>query len=183
MSDADVRVFVAPDFLDQQTCRRIREAMDAGDIEPAEILDEGIDLDADVRRAANIDVSSEVLTLVESALDAVRDRVGAFHRVALDAREGASFLRYPPGGFYRAHRDRAASNAWPDAARRRIAVVAFLNADFSGGELRLHPDGAQAVTIRPVTGTLIAFDAGVLHEVLPVVGSSRDTVVDWYYEG
>jgi predicted 2-oxoglutarate/Fe(II)-dependent dioxygenase YbiX len=111
--------------------------------------------------------------------------------VTLTSREGASFLRYPPGGLYRPHRDRAVVASWPDAARRLVAVVVFLNSSraidvaggFDGGVLRLFADGeAPFVEVHPRAGTLVAFRADRLHEVTPVRHGTRETIVDWYYE-
>jgi predicted 2-oxoglutarate/Fe(II)-dependent dioxygenase YbiX len=68
--------------------------------------------------------------------------------------------------------------------------VVFLNGgvpadrqpEFAGGELCLYPEGAAEVQISPETGLLVAFPSDVLHEVRPVVGGTRDTVIDWFYE-
>jgi predicted 2-oxoglutarate/Fe(II)-dependent dioxygenase YbiX len=109
--------------------------------------------------------------------------------VTLNRREGAGFVRYPEGGFYRPHRDRGNDPGWEGAARRAIALVVFLNTsravsptgEFDGGVLRLRlPDGDVDVT--PEAGTLVAFSADVLHEVTEVRGGTRDTIVDWFYE-
>jgi predicted 2-oxoglutarate/Fe(II)-dependent dioxygenase YbiX len=162
-------------------CSRIRLAIDRGKVEPAEILDEIVDVNVEVRRAASVEVDGPVQALVDAALDDCRSQLETFHGIALTSREGVSFIRYPPGGFYKPHRDRAFSPAWPDALRRRLALVAFLNDDFTGGELRLLPDGDEPIVIRPQAGTLVAFDASVLHEVLPVGAGVRDTLVDWFY--
>ncbi len=58
--------------------------------------------------------------------------------------------------------------------------MTFLNADFSGGALRIL--GAdETLDIVPQAGTLVAFSADALHEVMPVISGVRDTVVDWFY--
>jgi SM-20-related protein len=169
-------ILVVPGFFDGPTCRAVREGMDEGVIEAAEVLSAGIDERGDVRRAASIEVDARVLEAVERRLDGELDRVSAFFGIALTGREGAGFLRYAPGGFYRPHRDRAVVPSWPGAARRRVTVVVFLNAGgFTGGVLRI---GDHAVV--PETGLLAAFRAETLHEVTVVSGGSRDTVVDWY---
>jgi predicted 2-oxoglutarate/Fe(II)-dependent dioxygenase YbiX len=152
--------------------------MDAGQVEPAEILHDRIELQDEVRRAMYVEVAGVVLADVEARLDAARDAIGRFFGLALTAREGAGFVRYPDGGFYRAHRDRADVVSWPDASRRRIAVVVFLNDDFSGGILRLLEH--EALDLVPAAGALVAFPADRLHEVTPVRGRMRDAVVDWY---
>ena len=161
--------------------------MDSGTSESAEILHGVIEQREHVRRASYVDVEAAVLEDTESCLDAHRTEIGEFFGVALRAREGAGFVRYPDGGFYRPHRDRADVPSFPDAARRRIAVVVFLNSsreansegDFDGGVLRLLEP--EPVDLPPRTGMLVAFRADLLHEVTVVRSGTRDAVVDWFY--
>ena len=164
-------------FLDVDTCRRIRGAMDRGRAEPAEILEDAIALDAEVRRAASIEVDDETLAEVEQHLDAVRHVIGEAFNLHLAGREGAGFLRYAAGGFYRPHVDRARVEAWPEAAERAVSVVVFLNGGIDGGELSLVDDEAH---VAPEEGLLVAFDAGALHQVQPVRAGTRDVIVDWF---
>ena len=156
--------------------------MDEGEIEPAEILPVvgAAAHRQDVRHAASVDVNDEALAEVEAALEHSRETLARFFDIALTSREGPGFLCYSAGGFYKPHRDRAPSSAWPDAERRRLTLVLFLNDDFHGGELRLLPERAAPVVIHPRTGTLVAFDAATVHEVLPVTEGRRYTVVDWW---
>jgi predicted 2-oxoglutarate/Fe(II)-dependent dioxygenase YbiX len=181
-------------FLVSDRCRDIRDAMNIGVSEPAEVLDDGTTLDASVRRATSIDVDSVTLHSVEAMLDASRLSLGAACQIPVESREGAAFLRYAPNGVYRRHRDRAGDPDWPGAARRLIAVVVFLNSssseptsgEFSGGELVLFPELTQGTgaagprVIVPGQGMLVAFDASMPHEVLPVHQGTRDVIVDWY---
>jgi predicted 2-oxoglutarate/Fe(II)-dependent dioxygenase YbiX len=182
------------DFLDAATCREVRTAMDRGLVEAAEILESGIVLDQEARRASSIDVDACTLAAVEQRLDAVRDELSARWGVPLHGREGAGFVRYSTGGFYRPHRDQGEDADWPAAAARRIAVVVFLNSaadglnrrDFVGGELVIHYDplggrGRPPIRVLPRAGMLVAFDAAWLHEVRPVKQGIRDVVVDWFY--
>ncbi len=183
-------VFSAPLFLDARTCRDLRRAMDAGTVEPAEVLHQEMRREDDVRRASNVEVDQASLASVERRLDGHRAAIGAFFGLRLGDREGASFLRYMDGDFYRPHRDRGVVESWPDAARRQVAVVLFLNSSrdadnaggFSGGDLRLFVDGESPVAVHPSEGLLIAFPADVLHEVSVVRGGTRDAIVDWFYD-
>ena len=152
--------------------------MDAGTVDPAEVLIDGGAVDADVRRVSSIEVDAETLATVEATLDAARARIGQAFGVAISGREGAGLLRYAAGGFYLPHVDCADSEEWPDAARRRIAVVVFLNESFGGGALHIIGEERR---IRGVTGRLVAFDAALLHEVEPVTRGTRDVIVDWFY--
>jgi predicted 2-oxoglutarate/Fe(II)-dependent dioxygenase YbiX len=177
-------VTIIPHFLDPELCRQVRIAMDLGGVEPAEILKNGPALDGDARRASIIEVDPATLAAVEARLDAARDGLAARCGVPLGSREGASFIRYSHGGFYRPHRDRAHDADWPGAAERRIAVVVFLNSGFEGGELMIYPEPPDHDTparITPHPGSLVAFDAALLHEVRPVMGGARDVIVDWFY--
>ena len=154
--------------------------MDGAASEPAEILGQDFSLDTGARRALSVEVDADTLALVEHAIDSERDALSAFFAETLTEREGASFLRYGPGGFYGPHRDRGSVPSWPDAERRSIAVVIFLNEGFGGGVLRLFGDEGTR-DIVPREGTLAAFSAVTLHEVVPVIDGTRDTVVDWFY--
>ena len=176
-------------FLSPSDCLAIRKAMDAGAVEDAEVLGHGIHRQSLVRNAALVEPPGRLIEAIEARLDLTRARVSQALGLGLGDREGAGFIRYPEGGFYRPHRDRGDDGQWPDAARRAIALVLFLNSsrdaspdgDFEGGVLRLYPaDGA--IDVKPEAGTLVAFPADVLHEVTEVRGGTRDTVVDWFYD-
>ncbi|MSO46419.1 MAG: 2OG-Fe(II) oxygenase [Acidobacteria bacterium] len=187
-------IFMDRDFLDAAACRHLRAAMDLGTAEPAEVFGRDITLDLDARRASSIEIDPAAIADVETRLDSARAAIAAFHRLSLATREGPSFLRYQPGGFYRCHRDRAVDSGWPEAALRLISLVLFLNSsrsrpaagEFSGGALMIYPEPADTVRVAPLEvvprrGCLVAFHAALLHEVLPVRAGTRDVIVDWYY--
>jgi predicted 2-oxoglutarate/Fe(II)-dependent dioxygenase YbiX len=48
-------------------------------------------------------------------------------------------------------------------------------------ETRDSGEADMATIVRPTEGTIVAFPAATLHEVLPVDAGTRDVVVDWYY--
>jgi predicted 2-oxoglutarate/Fe(II)-dependent dioxygenase YbiX len=176
------RPYLEAGFFDPAACARVRAAMDQGATEAAGILRGGTALDRQVRHAAHVEVDPGTLAFVESRLDAHRARLAEWFRHPLAAREGAGFLRYGPGGFYRPHRDRGSDPSWPGAVRRRVAIVLFLTA-CRGGALRLldEEDGRGDVNVVPAEGALVAFPADTLHEVAPVEAGTRDVVVDWFY--
>lgn len=163
--------------------------MDAGTREEAEVLADGFEVQEDVRRAVQIEIADTVLAMVDGTLDAVRIPIASFYRLVLQSREGASFLRYETGGFYRPHVDRAHVPSWPLTERRQITIVLFLESSreaepsggFRGGVLRLFPDDGNPIDIIPKGGTLVAFPAEMLHEVTRVTTGRRDTIVDWFY--
>jgi predicted 2-oxoglutarate/Fe(II)-dependent dioxygenase YbiX len=184
-----MQIFRQPGFLTPAQCLEIRRGMDAGEVEPAEVLAGGIQRDGEARVASLVEPSESLTRDIEARLDAFRARVAEALGISLGEREGAGFIRYPAGGFYRAHRDRGDDPQWPPAARRAAAVVLFLSAsrasgtagDFDGGILRLHlPDGT--LDVAPEPGLLVAFPADVLHEVTEVRDGTRDTIVDWFYD-
>ena len=177
------------ELLDPAECQACRLAMDAGTQSEAAVLEgDGVQVDP-ARRAGDVEVASDVLGLVEARLDSRLADVARHFGVALSGREGSGFVRYPPGGFYRRHVDRATSRAWPAAARRRVSAVVFLNSargddaegEFEGGVLRLYHSTHDVIEIVPRRGLLVAFSASVPHEVTVIVGGVRDAVVDWYY--
>jgi len=162
--------------------------MDRGASDPAEIAGDAIERRDTVRRASTIEVPPALLTEFERRLDDERPAIEQGLGVTLGAREGTGFLRYPVGGFYKRHRDRGRVNGWPDAARRLVTVVVFLNGSdpearvgFAGGELCVYSGGHEA-RISPRPGLLVAFLSKHLHEVLPVTAGTRDTAVDWFYD-
>jgi predicted 2-oxoglutarate/Fe(II)-dependent dioxygenase YbiX len=182
-------VFTLDGVLDADRCRWVRTAMDATAGERAQVLNDG-----EGRLAIDVDVSDDVIDFVESRLDAQRDRIAAFFRMALRGREGAGFLRYEAGGFYGPHVDRAEMPSWPDAARRAVTIVLFLNSSreadptggFSGGCLRVFGSCVSGLAeshrdVVPKAGMLVAFPSSTAHEVMPVVDGCRDAVVDWFY--
>lgn len=184
-----MQLFRMAGLLTPAQCVEIRRGMDAGEVEPAEVLAGGIQRDAQVRVASLVEPAGNLARDVEARLDGCRDRVAEALGLSVGEREGAGFIRYPAGGFYRPHRDRGHDPQWQPAARRAAALVLFLNAsrasgaggDFDGGILRLHlPDGT--IDVVPEPGLLIAFPADVLHEVTEVRGGTRDTIVDWFYD-
>ena len=184
-----MRIFLARNVLDAAACRHVQAAMDAGTPEEAEVLDDGIEVQGDVRRASQIDIAETVLAMVESTLDRTRASIASFYGLVLQWREGASVLRYETGGFYKPHIDRAHVPSWPLTERRQITVVLFLESaceaeptgGFRGGILRLFPEHGDPIDIVPTRGTLVAFPADMRHEVTPVTAGRRDTIVDWFY--
>jgi len=178
--------------LDEDACDQVRRAMDRGAPEAAEVLDRTIELQEDVRRSSHVEIDAVTLERLERTLDEQRDRIEQFFGLQLPSREGVSLLRYTAGGFFKRHRDHGYVDSWPDAARRRVSLVLFLcssrevdaRGTFSGGALRVYAEGGPVSSddIHPRAGTLVAFLATTLHEVLPVHDGIRDTVVDWCYD-
>jgi len=185
-----VDLFRQPAFLRPEECLAARRGMDQGNIEQAEILRQGIHLETSVRVATLVEPEFALIRAVEAKLDACRAHVQGALGLVLGDREGAGFIRYPSGGFYRPHRDRDDDAGWDGATRRAVALVLFLNSskaaaptgEFDGGLLRLFFEGHD-IDVAPQAGLFVAFPATVLHEVTEVRDGTRDTVVDWFYDG
>lgn len=171
-------VFTCAGFWSPARCAQVRAAIDRAPLSAAEIYEGEYRVDENVRRTFEADVEAAVVRGVEEAMAQVRARVSRFFSVPLVGSEGPGFFRYPPGGLYAPHRDGLADAH--DEYPRRISVVLFLN-DAEGGVLRLYDEHDSPIDIVPMQGTLIAFPATWLHEVLPVTAGVRDAIVDWFY--
>lgn len=86
-------------------------------------------------------------------------------------------LRYVPGTFFKEHIDTTYGD--PILVQRMVAVVAFCNDDFEGGEL-IFP--RQKVTIKPEAGMVVMFPATFTHphEVAKVTRGTRYSLVTWF---
>jgi predicted 2-oxoglutarate/Fe(II)-dependent dioxygenase YbiX len=161
--------------------------MNAGTVEAAEVLERGAHRRPRVRNASLVEPGQQVISLIEGRIERCRDLVGTSLKRVLGEREGPGFIRYPDGGYYKPHIDSGNDPHWPDAARRAASIVIFLNStglggggEFDGGLLRLFASD-ETTTVKPEAGLLVAFPSDVLHEVTPVQGGTRDTIVDWFY--
>jgi predicted 2-oxoglutarate/Fe(II)-dependent dioxygenase YbiX len=133
-------------------CASVRAAMDRGAADPAEILEDAIEHQDHVRKTLSIDVNPANVALVEEAIEARRADLAARFSLNLGPREGAGFLRYLPGGFYRPHRDRGDLPSWPGAARRQLAVVCSSTPPGGGdpeGSTAACCDCIRSVQVRP----------------------------------
>lgn len=97
------------------------------------------------------------------------------------------FAHYPPGAFYKTHRDR-----FGDHDARVVSLVFYLNPvwhEADGGELVLYDESADQVSasgsgpqlarVLPLAGTMVAFRSeGFPHEVLPAM-KDRYSLTGW----
>jgi SM-20-related protein len=88
------------------------------------------------------------------------------------------YALYPPGAFYRRHRDR-----FRDDDGRVLSCVLYLNQDWDagdGGTLRIHLDGGDTRDVLPAGGTFACFLADRFeHEVLPAT-RERLAISGWF---
>jgi predicted 2-oxoglutarate/Fe(II)-dependent dioxygenase YbiX len=143
----------------------------------------------EVRRAWEIELPGDLHDELVTRMQAEHAALETFFTTPLEPCAAVATLRYPPGAYYRTHRDVAARPDPSGMHRRAVSLVLFLNsarpadnAAFSGGALRLYgidgnPDGWRDVV--PTAGMFVAFRSTVLHEVLPVEAGTRLSVVTW----
>lgn len=87
-------------------------------------------------------------------------------------------VTYGDGAYFRCHRDAESDIIHAsDKSARVMSAVYYFHAEpkaFSGGALRLHPDGKGAfIDIEPEQNTLVVFPSETVHEVLPISCPSR----------
>lgn len=142
----------------------------------------------EVRRAWELELPDDLHDHVIERLASVHAELEAFFAVPLEPCHAVAALRYPPGSYYRTHRDRSAEPDRHELHRRAVSIVLFVNsggppdAAFGGGTLRLHevedvPSGLYDLT--PAAGTMVAFPSWQLHEVTPVEWGTRLSLVTW----
>jgi predicted 2-oxoglutarate/Fe(II)-dependent dioxygenase YbiX len=190
-------LFVAEEFLDPEVCAELRSDIDRSQFERGTVLGDddqaGGVVNETVRVVSRAHVTSAIRRVVQSRLKALSSELETHFAVSLRDFEGPEFLVYGPGSFYTPHLD-----ASPDAPTesRRVSVVLFLNPEsdqpapdcYCGGALTFHglidgPFEKCAFSLEADIGLLIAFRSSTLHEVRPVTGGQRYSVVGWFTGG
>ena len=114
--------------------------------------------------------------LLRSMLEALRLQINRATALGLFSVE-AHYAIYPPGAFYRRHRDR-----FRDDDARVLSWIVYLNEAWSeadGGALRIHHADGSARDVLPEAGTLACFLADFEHEVLPPQ-RERASIAGWF---
>jgi SM-20-related protein len=193
---ARLGLFVVRDFLDADTCTRLRQEVKQAEKVPGAVGAESgrYEVDPHSRRTHIAEVPAEAEAIIDERLSALTPEVERHFSIRIEGRQRLQFLLYREGDFFEAHRDR---NASPDAAefsrRRQVSVVLFLNGEaedptpdaYGGGSLTFYgllgEPGDRQVGLPVVgeTGLLIAFDSNLTHAVTPVIHGERYTVVTW----
>jgi SM-20-related protein len=111
------------------------------------------------------------------AMEALRQQLNRELYLSLVGFE-AHYAVYPPGTFYRKHRDRFADND-----ERMLSSVLYLNPDWDdtqGGQLRLYNPEDTSTDIFPHLGTFVLFRSDTVpHEVLPAT-THRYSLTAWF---
>jgi SM-20-related protein len=188
-------LFVDPRFLDEDTCVRVREAMDQAQQVEASIEDEGKhEIDRSHRKTRLAKVAPEASNLVRERLNVLREPLAAHFSMALEECEKPQFLMYEEGDFFRPHMDSSDKDA-DEASGRRVSAVIFLNQasqepapnSYGGGSLSFYgllqddPKG-QGIGLPLVgsPGALVAFPSEMIHGVTPVTHGRRYTIASWF---
>ena len=113
------------------------------------------------------------------ALDALRLALNETLLLGLFSFEG-HYALYPPGAYYRRHRDQFRGAGSSDI--RVISCAMYLNENWTladGGALRIY-DGERVRDVLPVAGTLVCFLSDRFeHEVLPAT-RERLALTGWF---
>jgi SM-20-related protein len=189
-------LFVVKDFLDAETCARLRSEVRLAARLVAAVGEESGEnkVDRSARSTEIAVVSAEAEALVGARLDSVTSDIERHFSVEVEGWERLQFLLYKPGDFFEAHQDRSASRGADDPSTRRlVSIVTFLNDEsretgtevYGGGALTFYGllggNGDKQVGLPLVgeRGLLVAFDSGLMHSVTPVTHGERFTVVTW----
>jgi SM-20-related protein len=189
-------LYLKKDFLDASLCEEIRaqmktQAYEAGHVKTA---DKGYVVDVSVRRTRVAHVPVDYAYMIRDRLEELRPAIEDHFTEPLKLQEKPQFLFYEPGDGYAPHRD-IPSEPVEEGARiqgRRVSIVIFLNDKagahpYSGGELVFYglvsdPQWKDyGLPLEAEAGLLVAFRSETLHEVRPVTGGERYTIVTWFH--
>jgi len=190
-------LFLVRDFLDPRECAAVRDEARAASSHPAPVYIEGAEghVHEDVRKTSSVEVSAATAADVGRRLGELLDEIGGHFGLSLKGCEPPQFLRYGEGDFFVRHQDGDSGQIEFDHLRvRKVSVVIFLNGGaaepsgetFGGGELLIYRSSGETEAgplIFPIPGEpglLVAFRSDTVHEVTPVTGGERFTVVSWF---
>jgi SM-20-related protein len=197
---ARLGVFVAPGFLSADACAAVRDEMRVATPRPGTMWRAGspgehVDLDRK-RRAEMEGMPPTAVAALGRRFEELLPVLSRHFDLPLRGFEPLKFVRYRPGDFYAAHTDASDSPSAPEYVRqRRVTAVLFLNgqsedgsaASYAGGELTLFGLLADrrwrgyGFPLIGEEGLLVAFRAGLVHEVAPIVRGERHTVTTWLF--
>ncbi|HEY9839656.1 MAG: 2OG-Fe(II) oxygenase [Candidatus Sericytochromatia bacterium] len=178
-------LLLLPGWLDASSCKELLRQLQSCPTSPAEA--ESYGANAQARRTQMLDVPASIESGMVSRFEPLAAQLGSHFGLTIGSHERPQFLKYGPGDFFSAQRDRIDA---PVYRERRLSLVLFLNdhesqPGFAGGRLSLFvkhpqdPEKLMGVPIPPAAGLLMAFDSRLLHEVTPVTAGERFTMVTW----
>ena len=189
-SAAHFNLFLLRNFLDADTCAKLRAELTEAPTTQAPVYIQGTEglVHEDIRKTTSVHPADDTFTDVHERLLQQLPALAQHFGEALHDCERPQFLRYKEGDFFVRHQDGNTRQLDFDHLRvRRISIVVFLN-DFSvepqagcySGGLLKFDDQDRRFDLEGETGLLVAFTAETFHEVLPVTSGERFTVISWF---
>ena len=187
---AHFNLFLLRNFLDAETCAKLRAELTAAPTTQAPVYIQGSQgtLHEDIRKTTSVHPAGETFNDVHERMLQQKSALEQHFGETLHDCERPQFLRYAKGDFFVRHQDGNTRQLDFDHLRiRRISIVVFLN-DFSvepgdgcysGGLLNFYDQG-KTFGLEGETGLLVAFTAETFHEVLPVTSGERFTIISWF---
>ena len=187
---AQFNLFLLRNFLDADACASLRAELNLSLTTQAPVYIEGTEgtIHESIRKTTSLHPSAETISEVHDRLLRQKSALETHFHLNLTDCEPPQFLRYEKGDFFVRHQDGNTKQLDFDHLRvRRISIVVFLN-DFavepeancySGGLLNFY-DQQGTYGLPGETGMLVAFSADTLHEVSPVTGGERFTIISWF---
>lgn len=185
MVDITIDVLSIADFLTADESSRIVDEMRAVEAAAAEVLGGAKAIDPSMRQVLSAEVSDATAELVVDRMREIVPRLEEHFGVKLSEIEEPSFLHYRVGDFFVAHQDGNTPLIHDATLARKVSVIVFLNdqdVGYEGGSLMMHgawPDWEYRQDATASAGSLLAFRSETTHEVQPVVGGERFTIVSW----
>ena len=192
---AQFNLYKVKGFFDARTCEKIIAELSRFPAVPATTYgrSEAGMIDETVRRTVQVKPSTETVEQVRKRLSDRREEIAAHFGISLGAVEDPQFLRYRVGDFFVAHQDGNTGLLRLDREEsRKVSVIIFLNSQtaaseegsYSGGSLvfsEWRPGRTSGELRLPgEAGMLVAFPSDTTHEVNPVTGGERYSIVSWY---
>lgn len=185
------RVHREPNFLPPNLVEALREDLRQGQFTRAESYSSNGARD-ELRSAltCRVNVNTDAFDALHERLDVARHELSLGLGVNLASGFEATYVVYPPGGYYKRHVDAIDGVDEHGSGRRACSFIAYLSQPASpwtphdGGALRCYNRGADVeedhVDVLPESGLLVLFDSKKLwHEVRPTQ-RERACLVGWF---
>ena len=187
---AHFNLFLLRNFLDAETCARVRTELSEAPTTQAPVYIQGSEglVHETVRKTTSVHPADETFSEIHARLLQQKSALEQHFGEKLNDCERPQFLRYEKGDFFVRHQDGNTRQLDFDHLRvRRISIVVFLNnssiepqdGSFTGGVLNFY-DQNQTFGLAGETGLLVAFAADTFHEVVPVTSGERFTIISWF---
>ena len=187
---AHFNLFLLSSFLDAEACASLKAELAESPTTQAPVYIQGTEgvIHETVRKTTSLHPADETFTQVHQRLLEQTSALSQHFSENLIDCEPPQFLRYEKGDFFVRHQDGNPRQDDFDHLRvRRISIVVFLNGFsaapqphcYTGGVLKFYEENKE-FGLQGETGLLVAFTADTFHEVLPVTGGERFTIITWF---